>query len=170
MSALKKDRGDIVSECCAESFKTQFLRYVNEVLFEMVKPYLKDTYLGRTNPTALQNEVSTFRKFYYDRDNRVMFNRSVNEVYTRFPFKIDSHPQGVSFPSDIFETFFNNLSPDVRYLLISEGDQVPRKAANFKQSTRKPESPFGHKCHSESRKEGHNNKSVCATRNRNPPS
>ena len=32
----KKGRGDISSECCAGHFKTKFLRYVNEVLFEMV--------------------------------------------------------------------------------------------------------------------------------------
>ena len=30
---LKKERGDIFSECCIESFKEKFLRYVNEVPF-----------------------------------------------------------------------------------------------------------------------------------------
>ena len=49
----KKDRGDIFSECCAESFKGTFLRYVNEVLFEMVKTALNYTYLGGTTPTVL---------------------------------------------------------------------------------------------------------------------
>ena len=44
IDTLKKDRGDIFSECCAEIFKAKFLRYVNEVLFEMVKAALKDTY------------------------------------------------------------------------------------------------------------------------------
>ena len=37
IGTLKKDRGDIFSECCTESFKTKFLRYVNEVLFEMLR-------------------------------------------------------------------------------------------------------------------------------------
>ena len=45
----------------------KYLRYVNEFLFEMVKTSLKDTYLGGTTPTALQNEVYTCRKIYYDR-------------------------------------------------------------------------------------------------------
>ena len=44
----------------------------------MVKTDLKDTYLEGTNPPALQNEVSTFQKFYYDGETRVMFNQSVN--------------------------------------------------------------------------------------------
>ena len=46
IGALKKDRGEIFSECCAKSFKENFLHYVKEVLFEMVKTYLKDIYLG----------------------------------------------------------------------------------------------------------------------------
>ena len=33
IGTLKKDRGDIFSEFCAESFKANFIRYVNEVLF-----------------------------------------------------------------------------------------------------------------------------------------
>ena len=57
IGTLKKYRGDIFSECCAKIFKTKFLNYVNEVLFEMVKRALKDKYLGGTTPTALQNEV-----------------------------------------------------------------------------------------------------------------
>ena len=36
IDTLKKDRCDIFSECCAEILKETFLRYVNEVLFEMV--------------------------------------------------------------------------------------------------------------------------------------
>ena len=59
----KKVRGGIFSECFAENFKAKFLCYVNEVLFEMVKISLNDTYLGGTTPTALQNEVSTCRIF-----------------------------------------------------------------------------------------------------------
>ena len=34
---LKKDRGDIFLECCTERFKAKFLRYVNEVLFEILE-------------------------------------------------------------------------------------------------------------------------------------
>ena len=63
IGTLKKDRGEIFSECCTEIFKAKFLRYANEVIFEMFKTSLKDTYLGVTTPTALQNEVSIFRKF-----------------------------------------------------------------------------------------------------------
>ena len=49
----------IFSECCAESFKSKFLCYVNEKVFEMSRTPLKDTYLGTTTPTVLKNEVST---------------------------------------------------------------------------------------------------------------
>ena len=52
---LKKYRCDIFSECCAEISKENFLRYVNEVIFEMVKTALNDKYLGVTTPTALHN-------------------------------------------------------------------------------------------------------------------
>ena len=37
IGTVKKDRGEIFSECYTELFKAKFLRYVNEVLFEMVK-------------------------------------------------------------------------------------------------------------------------------------
>ena len=50
---LKKDRGDILLDCFAETFKAKFLCYVNKVLFEMVKTVLNDTYLGGTTLTAL---------------------------------------------------------------------------------------------------------------------
>ena len=53
-------------------------KYVNEFLFEMVKTNLKDTYLVVTTPTALQNDVATFRQIYYDQEDQVMVNRSVN--------------------------------------------------------------------------------------------
>ena len=65
IGTLKKDRGDIFSECCAEIFKVNFLPYVNEVPFEIVKTVLKDAYLGVTNPTTLKNEVSKWRQIYY---------------------------------------------------------------------------------------------------------
>ena len=55
IGTLKKDKGGIFSEWCAKIFKAIFLSYVNEVLFEMVKTALKDSYLGGKTPTALQN-------------------------------------------------------------------------------------------------------------------
>ena len=51
----------------------------------------------------------------------------VNEFYTRFVFKIDALPQELGLPLDIAATFFNNLSPDVRKFLMSEGVQVPQR-------------------------------------------
>ena len=59
---LNKYRGDILSECCAEIFKAKYLHSDNEVLFEMVKTALKDTYLEGTTTTSLQNEVSICRQ------------------------------------------------------------------------------------------------------------
>ena len=56
-----------------------------------------------------------------------MINQSVNEFYTHFLFKIDALSQEVGLPLDIALTFFNNLSPDVRELLVSEGVQVPQR-------------------------------------------
>ena len=53
-----------------------------------------------------------------------MVNQSVNEFYTRFLFKIDALPQYEVFPIDIAVTFFNNLSTNVRVILISVGVQV----------------------------------------------
>ena len=61
IGTLKKERGYIFLEFCAERFKSKFLRYIDEVIFEIVKTALKDTYLGGENPTALQNEVSICR-------------------------------------------------------------------------------------------------------------
>ena len=84
----------------------------------MVKTSLKDTYLVGTTPTELKNEVSTCQKMYYYRETLVMFNQSVNEFYTRFLFKIDALPQDITFPLYISYTFFKNLSPDIRDLLI----------------------------------------------------
>ena len=84
----------------------------------MVKTSLKDTYLGVTTPTALKNEVSTFRKIYYDKETQVIINNLVNELYTRFLFKIDALPQDIVLPLDIAANLLNNLSPVVRELLI----------------------------------------------------
>ena len=47
---LNKEKGDTFSECCTEISKAKFLRYVNEVLFEMVKTALNNTYLGGKIP------------------------------------------------------------------------------------------------------------------------
>ena len=52
---LNKDRVDIFSEYFTKIIKTKLLRYVNEVLFKIVKTALKDTYLGGTTPTELQH-------------------------------------------------------------------------------------------------------------------
>ena len=82
IGTLKKYRGEIFLECCAEIFKGKFLCYVNKVLFEMVKTALKKTYLGGTTTTALQNEVATYQKMYCDKWNQVMINQLVNEFYT----------------------------------------------------------------------------------------
>ena len=65
-----------------------FLCYANEFLFEMLKIDLKDTYLWGTNPTALQNEVSTCQKTYYGRETRVMVNQSVNEFFPGSSLKL----------------------------------------------------------------------------------
>ena len=54
-----------------------------------------------------------------------MVNQLVNEFYTQLLFKVDALPQYVAFPLDIASTFFNNLSPNVREFLISEGFDVP---------------------------------------------
>ena len=119
IGTLNKDRSDIFSECYAQIFKAKILGYVNKVWFEMVKTSFKGAYLGGTNPTALQNEVSTFCKMYYDRENLVIVNQSLNKFYTRLLFKIDALPQHVAFSLYIAETFFNSFIPDVRELLIS---------------------------------------------------
>ena len=55
IGTLKKYRGDIFLECCAEIFKAKLLLYVNEVLFEMIKTSLKDKYLGGKTLTEPQN-------------------------------------------------------------------------------------------------------------------
>ena len=79
IGTLKKYRGDVFSECCAESNKVKFLRFVYELLSVMVKTTLNVTYLGVTITTDLQNEVSTYRKIYYDRETQLKVNQSVND-------------------------------------------------------------------------------------------
>ena len=120
IGTLKKERGDIFSECFTESFKEKFLQYINEVLFKMEKS-LNDTYIGETTSTALQDEVFICQNIYYDKETRVMVNQSVNDFYNQLLFKIDELPQDVILTLDISTTLFNNFSPDVRELLIWEG-------------------------------------------------
>ena len=64
-------------------------------------------------------------EMYYYRETCVMINQSVNEFYTRSLLEIDALNQDVALPLDIFATLFNNLGPEVRELLISEGVQAP---------------------------------------------
>ena len=51
ISTLKKEKGDLFSELCTESFKANCVQYLNGSLLETVKTALKDTYLGGTTPT-----------------------------------------------------------------------------------------------------------------------
>ena len=73
-----------------------------------------------------------------------MIHQSVNDFYTRFLLKIVALPQEVEFLLDISATFFNDFSPDVRYLLIAEGVQVPQRLPK-KKPPRKPEASPGKK-------------------------
>ena len=49
IGTLKKEKGDIFSEFCTESFKSKFLKYVNELLFEMVTNSPKGYIFRRNN-------------------------------------------------------------------------------------------------------------------------
>ena len=84
----------------------------------MVNIDFKDKYLGVTTPTELRNEVSKCRKMYYDKEIRVMVDKSVNYFYTCFLLKHYELPQEFLLPLDIVEKLSNNLSPEVRYFLI----------------------------------------------------
>ena len=48
-----------------------------------------------------------------------------DSIHAPFLFKIDLLTQYVALPLEIVSTFLNNLIPEVRELLISEGFQVP---------------------------------------------
>ena len=64
-------------------------------------------------------------EMYYDKEARVMVNKTVNEFYTQFLFKIYSLLQDVVLPLDIAAIFFNNLISDLREFLsmtISPGE------------------------------------------------
>ena len=92
----------------------------------MAKTPLKDTYIWTATPKALQNYVSTLRKNYYDKDNQVMVNLLLKEFYNRLLLKIDALTQEIVLPLGIYETFFNNLIPNIRKLFISEGVKPPQ--------------------------------------------
>ena len=66
-------------------------------------------------------------EMYYNIENQVMIDQSVNKFNTIFIFKIDKIPQEVGFLLDIAASFLNNLSPYVSEFLISEGVQVTRR-------------------------------------------
>ena len=84
----------------------------------MVKTSLKNTYLGGTNTTAPQNEVSTWRKMYDNKETQVMVNQLVNEFYSWSLFKTYAILQDVVFPLYTAATFFNNLSTDIIEFLV----------------------------------------------------
>ena len=48
-----------------------------------------------------------------------MVNQLFKEFYTQFLFKIDALTHDIVFALDIASTFFKDLSPDVRKLLVS---------------------------------------------------
>ena len=140
-----RKRGEIFSEFCTNSFTAKILSSVNEVLFEMVKTSLNDTYLGGTITTVPQNDIYTCQQMYYNKETRVIVNQSVNQFYTWFLLKNNPLPEDVVFPLDISGTFFNNLNPDVREFLISEGVQVtPRPPTETNQHGN--QRLFGQKC------------------------
>ena len=84
----------------------------------MVKISLTDTYIGVITPTATQNEVFTCLQMYHDKKTRGMFDQYIHRFYTCLLFKMDSLPQDVLFLLEISETFFKNLIPRVREILI----------------------------------------------------
>ena len=77
----------------------------------MLKISLNDPYLEGTTPTALQNDVAAYRKFYYDKENQVIINQLVNDFYTRFLFKIDAPTQEVGKPSGYCFNVIQQLEP-----------------------------------------------------------
>ena len=58
----------------------------------MAQTALNDTYLERTNTTALQNKVCSCQKMYNDIKTWVMVNQSVNEFHTWILFQINALP------------------------------------------------------------------------------
>ena len=55
-----------------------------------------------------------------------MVNLLLKEFYNRLLLKIDALTQEIVLPLGIYETFFNNLIPNIRKLFISEGVKPPQ--------------------------------------------
>ena len=115
---IEKQRGDVFSECCAERSKERLLWHANCVLFIRLNAYLKYASLGGFNTTALENKMYKYHQVYYYKETQVKVNQSVNIFYTRLLFKIDAIPQDEVFLLDIAANIINNLSTDVRELLV----------------------------------------------------
>ena len=56
-----------------------------------------------------------------------MINKSVNNFYTQFLFKIETLPHESGFLLDVTAALLNNLSPYVREFLIPEEVQVSQR-------------------------------------------
>ena len=83
----------------------------------MVKTALKYTYIvGKIPYHCKIRSIHAIKRMMTNIG--VMVNKSVNEFYTQFLFKIIAPPQDIVFPLEIISTFFKNLSPNVRELLI----------------------------------------------------
>ena len=63
-------------------------------------------------------------EMYYDKETLVIFNKLVNDFYSRFLFKIDSLSQDVLFLFSLMIFFSNNSIPEVLQFLISKWVQV----------------------------------------------
>ena len=59
-----------------------------------------------------------YHQVYYYKETQVKVNQSVNIFYTRLLFKIDALPQDEVFLLNIAANIINNLSTDVRELLV----------------------------------------------------
>ena len=63
-------------------------------------------------------------EMYYDKETLVIFNKLVNDFYSRFLFNIDSLSQDVLFLFSLMIFFSNNSIPEVLQFLISKWVQV----------------------------------------------
>ena len=84
----------------------------------MGKNIIKGYICRRNTPTALQNEFSTCRKMYHNKETQVISNKLLTGFYTRSLLKTDALLQDVVFLLENTINFFKNLNPDVRELLI----------------------------------------------------
>ena len=107
---------------------------------------LKDIYMQGTTATALKNEVSTFWKFYYDKDTWFIVNQSVNEFYIRFLFKVYSLQQYVLFPLDIAENSSTTLVPKWNSYWYQKGSRFPQ-GYQLKKIIRETRGSFWSKTH-----------------------